>query len=102
MPRYLLVLQMHLLMLSYCDFYFLRTHCALQHFISYAMTTSRLQNRNSYPFALKIKHLYSDIHNDSNHVFPHLCVRIFIGSTIRPLKAFSCLVFFGNQQNSAI
>lgn len=41
--------------------------------------------RYSHPFALKIKHLYRYRHNDSNHIFLHICV-IFFGSIIRLLK----------------
>lgn len=57
-------------------FYYVRTYCALHYFIYYAMTTSykslitrRLLKRYSKAFGLKVKHLYSIIHNDLNHVF---------------------------------
>ena len=77
-----------------CKFYYLRTHCALHYFIFFAMTASFkslitrriLNKRYSYSYALKLKHLYSYIQTDSNHVCLHICVRIFIGSTIRLLK----------------
>lgn len=85
-------------------FYYLRTHCALalfyllcnNNFIK-SLFTCRLLKRCSCPFALKIKHSYSYIHNDSNHI----CVRIFIGSRIRLLKESLSMPRFGNQPKCA-
>lgn len=50
--------------------------------------TRRLLKRYSFPFAMKVNHLYSSRHNYSDLVFLHICVRILhcvIGSIIRLL-----------------
>lgn len=50
--------------------------------------TRRLLKRYSFPFAMKVNHLYSSKHNYSDLVFLHICVRILhcvIGSIIRLL-----------------
>lgn len=75
--------------------------CTLHYFIYYVMTipvksliTRRSLKRYSYALVLKVKHLYRYVHNDLNHVFLYICIRILIGSTIRPLK----VKFISNSQ----
>lgn len=69
------------------------------------LKSRRLLKRYSYPFALQIKYLnmHTMVHTDSNHVFLHICVRIFIASKIRVLKvSLFKPCNFGIQQNGAI
>lgn len=58
-----------------------------------SLSTRRLLKRYSYAFAMKVKRLYSYIHNDWNHVILYLCVRILIGSILHQLKVISALLF---------
>lgn len=83
-------------------FYYLRTQCALHYFIYYATTAlckylitcsvMQMTKNCSYAFALKVKHLYSYIHNNQITFSLHMCKNInrqFNSHTKR--KAYSCL-----------